>query len=82
MATMTDSMQAILDASRALSIEERRALAEAIWDTISLEDDWRPSDAVLAEVHRRLEEHDRDPSTAVSWDEMQMRLQRLRQRLQ
>ncbi len=80
--TMPDAVIELLKASQALSVADRRLLADAIWESIPIDDGWQPSDAVLAEVHRRLEEHDRDPSSAIGWDEMQERLSKLRQRFQ
>ena len=64
---MTNAVTELLEASKALSIADRLALADAIWETIPIDDDWRPSATVLAEVHRRLEEHDRDPGSAIAW---------------
>ncbi len=75
---MTNAVAELLEASKALSVADRRTLVDAIWDSISIEDGWRPSAAVLAEVYRRLEEHDRDPSSGISWEEMQLRLQQHR----
>ncbi len=75
---MTNAAAELLEACKALSVADRLALADAIWETIPIDDDWRPSASALAEVHRRLEEHDRDPGSAVSWEEMQLRLKRLR----
>jgi putative addiction module component (TIGR02574 family) len=71
----------LVEASKALSVEERKALANAIWESVSGDTNWRPSQAALAEVHRRLEEHDRHPGSAVSGEEMQQRLEQLRARM-
>lgn len=58
-----------------LSEAERIQLAQDLWDSIpeksamlSLTDEER------AELTRRLDEHDRDPSTAIAWSEARQRL--------
>jgi putative addiction module component (TIGR02574 family) len=77
---MSPTVTELVEASKALSVEERKALADAIWESVSVEEGWRPSEATLTEVHRRLEAHDRDPGSAVTWQEMQQRLEQLRGR--
>ena len=63
------------DAIRKLSVSERLALVEEIWNSISLEPASVPvSEAQLAEAKRRLADHDADPSTAIPWDEAEGRL--------
>jgi putative addiction module component (TIGR02574 family) len=54
-----------------LSIEDRIALAHAIWDSIAT-DPRRPpiSDALRAELDRRLAEHRANPEDVVSWEEV------------
>lgn len=59
-----------------LSVAERIQLAEDIWDSIAAES---PESAALTatqlqEVQTRLQEHDQDPSTAVSWDQVRTEL--------
>lgn len=78
---MTNAVAELLEASKVLSIADRMALADAIWESISIDDGWRPSEAVLKELDRRTAEHDRDPSTAIEWPEMQSRLEALRAKL-
>lgn len=58
-----------------LSEAERIQLAQDLWDSIpetsamlSLTDEER------AELTRRIEEHDRDPSSAIPWSEARQRL--------
>ncbi len=64
-----------MDAIRKLSVSERLALVEEIWDSISEEPASVPvSEAQLAEARRRLAEHDVDPATAIPWDEAEKRL--------
>ena len=55
-----------------LSVAERIQLAEDIWDSIAAEN---PEAAALTplqlqEIQIRLDAHDQDPSSAVSWDQV------------
>ena len=55
-----------------LSVSERIQLAEDIWDSIAAEN---PEAAALTplqlqEIQVRLDAHDQDPSSAVSWDQV------------
>ena len=64
---------------RRLSLAERLELVEDIWDSIAEEVRQRPdalplTDAQLAEVRRRRDEHRRDPDTAVPWDQVREEL--------
>jgi len=64
-----------MDAISKLSVPERLALLEKIWDSIAAEPASVPvSEAQLAEARRRRAAHDADPSTAVSWEDAQARL--------
>ena len=59
-----------------LSVAERIQLAEDIWDSIATES---PESAALTplqlqELQARLDSHDQDPSTAVSWDQVRTEL--------
>ena len=59
-----------------LSVAERIQLAEDIWDSIAAES---PEDAALTplqlqEIQVRLDAHDQDPSSAVSWDQVRTEL--------
>jgi putative addiction module component (TIGR02574 family) len=64
-----------MDAIRKLSVSERLALVEEIWETISSDPASMPvSEAQLREARRRLAEHDADPTTAVPWKEAEARL--------
>jgi putative addiction module component (TIGR02574 family) len=60
----------LLDQARKLSIEERIALAEAIWDTIPEKGVPIPTKAQIAELDRRLAEHQASPEDVVSWEEI------------
>ncbi|MBS0194653.1 MAG: addiction module protein [Proteobacteria bacterium] len=60
----------------ALSIAERIQLAEDIWDSIVAE---TPDAAMLTakqmqEMQRRLLAHDKDPASAVAWDQVRAEL--------
>jgi putative addiction module component (TIGR02574 family) len=64
-----------MEAIRELTVAERLALVEEIWDSISDDPTSVPtSDRQLAEAHRRLAEHDADPSSAIPWDEAEKKL--------
>lgn len=52
-----------------MSVDERLALVEAIWDTLAAKPDEVPlTDAQKAEVDRRLAAHAADPSQVVPWE--------------
>ena len=59
-----------------LSIAERIQLAEDIWDSIPAEsaDSAALTPLQLQEVHARLDAHDQDPTTAVSWEQVRTEL--------
>ncbi len=64
-----------MDAIRKLSVSERLALVEEIWESICTDPTSMPvSEAQLAEARRRLAEHDSDPTTAVPWEEAEARI--------
>lgn len=75
---MSAEARRLLEASQLLTVADRLALADAIWETIPIDEDWRPSEAVLAELDRRMAEHGRDPGSAIEWPEMQRRLEELK----
>lgn len=59
-----------------LSVAERIQLAEDIWDSIPADS---PESAALSlaqlqEAQTRLQAHDQDPSTAVSWEQVRSEL--------
>lgn len=55
--------------------DERLQLGEKIWNSLIDDEQWVPTPDQLAEARRRLEEHRRDPSTAVSAERVLARLQ-------
>jgi putative addiction module component (TIGR02574 family) len=64
-----------MDAIRRLSVAERLALVEEIWESISEDPSAMPiSEEQLAEARRRLAAHDADPSSSVPWDLAEKRL--------
>jgi len=59
-----------MDAIRALSVAERLALVEEIWNSISDDPSAVPvSRAQLAEARRRVAAHEDDPTTAIPWEQ-------------
>ncbi len=68
-------MNAPLDELLKLTVAERIQLAEDLWDSIVAKPDALPlTDAQQAEIERRLAEHDRDPESAIPWEEARARL--------
>lgn len=59
----------------ALSVEERIALVQAIWDSIASEVGTHgPSDDVLRELDLRLTDLDTKPEDVVTWDRIKSRV--------
>jgi putative addiction module component (TIGR02574 family) len=54
--------------------EERLQLIEDIWNSVIDDEQWVPTPEQLAEARRRLEEHRRDPSTAIPAERVLARL--------
>jgi putative addiction module component (TIGR02574 family) len=61
-----------------LSVEERIQLVEDLWDSIAADTAAAPPipEAALDEYERRLAEHDADPGSALSWDEVEARIRK------
>jgi putative addiction module component (TIGR02574 family) len=57
-----------------LTPAERIDLVQDLWDTIAQEDLPPLSDEEMDELERCLEEHRRDPSTAITWEELKAQL--------
>lgn len=54
-----------------LSVEERLALVEELWDSIAEDSATVPlTDAQRAELDRRLADHEAHPEDVVSWEEV------------
>jgi putative addiction module component (TIGR02574 family) len=71
------SQTTLPDNLRELSIDERMQLIEALWDSITAEQEaLEVTDAQKAELDRRLEAHAASPSGGMPWDELRDRLSR------
>jgi putative addiction module component (TIGR02574 family) len=65
-----------MEAIKRLSIPERVQLVQDIWNTLQPTVEQLPlTEEQKAVVDRRLEEHRRDPSSAVPWEEVKARLE-------
>lgn len=66
---------AILD-FKTMPISERIELVEDIWDSIAAEtsSSLNLSDAQRAELHKRFAEHQADPSSGLSWEQVRAAL--------
>jgi putative addiction module component (TIGR02574 family) len=59
----------------ALSIDERIALVQAIWDSIAAETDRLPlTDPQKRELDRRIAELDANPENVLTWEEIKSRV--------
>jgi putative addiction module component (TIGR02574 family) len=65
-----DMNKALLKELMELTPEERIQLAEDLWDSIAREEMPPLTDDQMVEMERRIAEHDRDPSSALPWDEV------------
>ena len=65
-----------MDAIKRLSVAERVRLVQEIWDTLQPTADELPlTEEQRAIVDRRLQEHRRDPSSAIPWEEVRARIE-------
>lgn len=76
--TISEAVQRLIDASQTLTEPERMDLARAIWDTVAPAADWKPSQNVLDEIHRRRSELQQSPESGISAEEMNRRLDALK----
>jgi putative addiction module component (TIGR02574 family) len=53
-----------------LTPEERRELSDQLNATVAEDEDFALTPEQMAEIDRRIEEHRRDPSSAVPWEEV------------
>ncbi|MDA3919398.1 MAG: addiction module protein [Salinisphaera sp.] len=69
-------MSTNIDDYKTLSVAERIQLVEDIWDSIATEapDSLQLSDADKEELHRRVEAHRADSSTAIPWEQVREKL--------
>jgi putative addiction module component (TIGR02574 family) len=71
-------MSKTLDALFALAAEERIRLAQALWDSVAADPDYRSrlSEHERAEIDRRLAAHTADPVGAVTAEELLEEMER------
>jgi putative addiction module component (TIGR02574 family) len=55
--------------------DERNELVVEVWDSLISSPSWMPTPDQLAEARRRLEDHRRNPATAIPAEEVLARLQ-------
>lgn len=61
----------LLEQARSLSVDEQLALIEALWDGLAARAEVPlPTQAQLAELQRRLAEHEANPDDVVPWNEV------------
>ena len=67
----------LLSTAKVLPLPERIELAEALWDSIT-EEGYEPplSPAQATELDRRIEEHRREPQSAIPWEQVRAELER------
>jgi putative addiction module component (TIGR02574 family) len=62
----------LLEQARSLSVDEQLALIEALWDGLAQRGETPlPTPAQLAELQRRVAEHEANPDDVVPWDQVQ-----------
>ena len=57
-----------------LTAKERRDLVEDLLAAVEEDEDCAMTPEQMAEIDRRIAEHERDPSSAVPWEEVKERL--------
>jgi putative addiction module component (TIGR02574 family) len=62
--------KALLKELMELTPEERIQLAEDLWDSIAADEMPPLTDEQMVEMDRRFAEHERDPSTALPWEDV------------
>ena len=69
--------QAVLDAVRALPMDDRARLVDLIQEELDThDDDHGLSDEQVREIRRRVAAHDADPSRSISWEEFEAHIDR------
>ena len=64
--------QAILDAARALPVDDRARLVDLIQEELETQDDGRSlSDEQIWEIRRRVAAHDADPCRSIPWEQFE-----------
>jgi len=67
-------IKALWDELMKLSPAERIQLAQDLWDSITPEEMPPLTPEQIEEMERRLAEHEKDPGSAVPWEEVRARL--------
>lgn len=67
---MNPQTQAVFDAALALPEAERALLVERLLETLPPEPSERTDDQLEAELDRRFDEYQRDPSMGIPWSEI------------
>lgn len=70
--------KALRDEVMKLPANERVELALELWDSLAANESLPPTAEQLAEIDRRIEEHERDPGSAIPFEEV---MEQLRSRL-
>jgi putative addiction module component (TIGR02574 family) len=80
---MSQTVTQLVEATKALSIDEQLELFDALWELIdehAVPDICELSAGQAAELDRRWEDHIRQPESAIGWEEGKSRLAALRDR--
>jgi putative addiction module component (TIGR02574 family) len=67
---MTTQGETILKEAMTLNETERRDIAERLLETLESNDNFTSDDDWFAELQRRSDEMDRDPSATVPWEQI------------
>jgi putative addiction module component (TIGR02574 family) len=71
------NIAAALAEIKALSVDERLEIMDAIWESIAAEpESVELSEAQAAEIDRRMAIYLTDPTKVVSWDDLEARIQK------
>jgi putative addiction module component (TIGR02574 family) len=68
---MTAHTKSLFEAALALPEAERALLADRLWDSLSIGDEEMTDDQLFAELERRHQEAENDPSATVSWSDLE-----------
>lgn len=66
---------AVLEAINSWPVEEQLELVDAVYDRLAAEGAIVPSPEQWAEIERRMAEHEADPSSALTREEFEARMQ-------
>jgi putative addiction module component (TIGR02574 family) len=69
-----EKYELVMDELMQFSPSQRLAAAHQLWESLSESDRPPPSEAQIAEAERRLDEHLRDPDSAIPYEEVMERL--------